>query len=68
MDEIKELFSKVQENMFIQDYSKAQTHMASLSRHYASRFTTQMKEVYDDLDRQLDGLADKVEILEDEQE
>lgn len=54
--------------MFIQDYSKAQTHMATLSKYYAYRFTTNMQEVYDDLDRQLDGLADKVEILEDEQE
>jgi hypothetical protein len=68
VDEIKELFNKVQQNMFIQDYSKAQTHMATLSKYYAYRFTTNMQEVYDDLDRQLDGLADKVEILEDEQE
>jgi UDP-N-acetylglucosamine transferase subunit ALG13 len=64
VDEIKELFNKVQQNMFIQDYSKAQTHMATLSKYYAYRFTTNMQ----DLDRQLDGLADKVEILEDEQE
>ncbi len=60
-------FDRIQESMFIQDYSKAQVYMAILSKYMAD-FSPSMLDSYNDLDRQLEGLAEKVEIIEEEAE
>lgn len=62
--EVLDTLDKVAQNMFIQDYSKAQTYMAVLSKHY-NKFNEDVRDVYLSYDRQLDGLAPKVDLLED---